>query len=164
MLQRRLTALTVSVVSAVLGVSVLDGCYDDTNLLGTVTVGGQSFINEFGGASTGGAGGTHFTIDAQCATNGEPLTLSKDCALEADCAEVRATDDLHIGHAAPDTIAVVAINASEVARFNQFAALCPKKVGGSEPPPIQTEDGKTAPGGSEVTIACVSGRCQTSLP
>jgi hypothetical protein len=164
MLRRRLTSLTVTVIGAVLAVSVLDGCYDDTNLLGTVTIGGQPFINAFGGASAGGAGGNHFTIDAQCATDGEPLTLSKDCALDADCAEVRATDDVRIGKAAPNEIAVVAINAAEVARFQQFAALCPKKVGSSGPPPIQTEDGKTAPADSEVTIACVTGRCQTSLP
>jgi len=163
MLRQRLTSLSFTIIAAMLGVGVLDGCYDNTNLLGTVSSGGRPFINAMGGASAGGSGGAHFTIDALCTTNGSPLTLSKDCALDSDCPEVRAADNLRIGNADPGNIAVVAVNAAEVARLNEFAQLCPRNVG-TTLPPIQTEDGHTAPAGTEVTVACVSGRCQTSLP
>jgi hypothetical protein len=155
-------------------------CTVNTNDVGSLSTGGTVIdIRLQGGQGTGGAeptsggtvstggtvGGPDTTLLATCAPTNETLTVSRACSAASDCLALAESPDhrLSSGALLECKIGVFAINVAEEARLTAFFDGCQARPTGCRPE-ILTEDGKTAPIGTEVLASCEHGVCRSSLP
>ena len=174
----------------------LSGCVDNANVVGSQGVGGENPIHVGGSNSAGGtagdasggsgnapgkgasggssgaggsSGSTAATVIAVCRSNGEQITLAKNCETADDCVSIRDSNVVSFPSAAAGSCnsLVIGINQADAARFTEFSsrANCPPPVGcGLGQPMQQTEDGIVQPLGAAVGIGCVEKTCTSYAP
>jgi hypothetical protein len=155
-------------------------CIVNTNDVGSLSTGGNVIdVHLQGGQGAGGAeptsggtvstggavGGPNTTLLATCAPTDETLIVSRACSAASDCLALAESPDHRLSDGAllECKVRVFAINLAEEARLTAFFDRCQSRPTGCRPE-VLTEDGKTAPIGTEVLATCEDGVCRSYLP